>query len=83
MMAEVVDADGLSARSIRNCSRLPKNSSGSRSSRRGSKHSLPELKNSQVVLTNCKITQGPEIGDHAFAMLLSLTRELHRIIPEE
>ncbi len=42
---------------------------------------FPELKNSQVVLTNCKITQGPEIADHAFAMLLSFTRELYRIIP--
>jgi len=41
----------------------------------------PELVNSNITLTNCKIVQGPEIADHAFAMLLALTRELHRIIP--
>ena len=27
------------------------------------------------------ILQGPEIGDHALALLLALTRELHRAIP--
>ena len=36
---------------------------------------------SAIVLTNAKIIQGPNIADHAMAMLLSLTRELHRIIP--
>ena len=41
----------------------------------------PELKASGVTLTNGKIIQGPNIADHAFAMLLGLTRELHRIIP--
>ena len=41
----------------------------------------PELVESNIILTNCKIAQGPEIADHAFAMLLGLTRELHRIIP--
>ena len=42
---------------------------------------FPELVDSPVTLTNCKITQAPEIADHAFSMLLALTRELHRIIP--
>lgn len=42
---------------------------------------IPELANSKITLTNCKITQAPEIADHAFAMLLAITRELHRIIP--
>lgn len=41
----------------------------------------PELKSSNITLTNCKILQGPEIADHAFALLLALTRELHRSIP--
>ena len=41
----------------------------------------PELVNSDITLTNCKIIQGPEIADHAFAMLLAFTRELYRIIP--
>jgi lactate dehydrogenase-like 2-hydroxyacid dehydrogenase len=34
-----------------------------------------------VVLTNCKILMEPEIADHAFALLLSLTRGLNRAIP--
>jgi phosphoglycerate dehydrogenase-like enzyme len=42
---------------------------------------FPEFQSSDVVLTNCKILMGPEIADHAFALLLSLTRELNRIIP--
>ncbi len=42
----------------------------------------PELLNSPIVLTNAKIIQGPNIADHAMAMLLSLTRGLHRIIPD-
>lgn len=37
----------------------------------------PVLKGSQVTLTNCKIIQGPNIADHAMAMLLMMTRELH------
>ena len=42
---------------------------------------FPEFTNSAVTLTNCKIIQGPEIADHAFALLLSLTRDLNQIIP--
>ena len=37
---------------------------------------FPELIGSNVTLTNCKIIQGPEIADHAFALLLSLTRRV-------
>ena len=33
----------------------------------------PELRTSDIVLTNCKIIQGPQIADHAFALLLALT----------
>ena len=35
-----------------------------------------DLRDSNIVLTNNKIVQGPEIADHAMAMLLSLTRGL-------
>jgi D-2-hydroxyacid dehydrogenase (NADP+) len=42
---------------------------------------FPEFTNSNVILTNCKIIQGPEIADHAFALLLSLTRDLNYLIP--
>lgn len=36
----------------------------------------PELRERDIVLTNMKIVQGPEIADHAFALLLALTRRL-------
>jgi phosphoglycerate dehydrogenase-like enzyme len=38
--------------------------------------SVPEIKNSQVTMTNMKIVQGVEIADHALALLLALTRRL-------
>lgn len=41
----------------------------------------PEFVNSDVTLTNCKVVQGPTIADHAFALLLSLTRGLYEYIP--
>ena len=44
---------------------------------------FPEFINSNVMLTNCKIMMGPEIADHAFALLLALTRDLHQIIPQK
>lgn len=37
---------------------------------------IPELKNSPIALTNMKIIQGIEIADHAFALLLGLTRRI-------
>jgi phosphoglycerate dehydrogenase-like enzyme len=42
---------------------------------------IPEFINSNVMLTNGKIIQGPEIADHAFALLLALTRNMNRAIP--
>ena len=42
---------------------------------------FPAFIHSDVILTNCKIIQGPEIADHALAMLLALTRDLNKIIP--
>lgn len=41
-----------------------------------------DLRDSNIVLTNNKIVQGPEIADHAMAMLLSLTRRLPRYMAE-
>lgn len=36
----------------------------------------PDFLKSDITLTNSKIVQGPEIADHAFALLLALTRGL-------
>jgi len=41
-----------------------------------------DLRDSNIVLTNNKIVQGPEIADHAMALLLSLTRRLPRYMKE-
>ncbi len=37
---------------------------------------IPELRDSDIILTNAKIVQGPEIGDHTFGLLLLLTRNM-------
>jgi phosphoglycerate dehydrogenase-like enzyme len=39
--------------------------------------SSEEFRKSQITLTNCKTLQGPEIADHAMALLLSLTRQIN------
>jgi phosphoglycerate dehydrogenase-like enzyme len=39
-----------------------------------------DLKNSNIILTNNQIVQGPEIADHALAMLLTLSRGIHTFI---
>lgn len=39
-----------------------------------------DLRDSNIVLTNNQIVQGPEIADHAFAMLLTLSRDLPRLM---
>lgn len=41
-----------------------------------------ELKDNNIILTNCKILQAPEIADHAMGFLLALTRELNRAVAE-
>lgn len=38
-----------------------------------------DLQNSNITLTNNKIVQGPEIADHALAMLLMLSRDLYKL----
>lgn len=41
---------------------------------------IPRLVESNIVLTNGKIIQGPEAADHAMALLLSMTRNLHLVL---
>jgi len=43
----------------------------------------PELRANPIVVTNCKIIQGPNIADHAMALLLALTRGLYRTLPAQ
>jgi D-2-hydroxyacid dehydrogenase (NADP+) len=41
----------------------------------------PVFKNTDIVLTNLKVVLGPEVADHAMALLLALTRGLYQTIP--
>lgn len=41
---------------------------------------IPELAASDIVFTNGKIIQGPEVADHALALLLCLTRNLNYVM---
>lgn len=38
-----------------------------------------DLRDSNIILTNNKVVQGPEIADHAMAMLLMLSRDLYHL----
>lgn len=42
---------------------------------------LPMLKETSITLTNLKVVLGPEVADHAMALLLALTRGLNQTIP--
>lgn len=82
VMAEVADADGVIGNITPEMIRAGKKLKWVQSSSAGVENYLtPEMKASPITLTNCRIVQGPEVADHAFALLLALTRELHRIIP--
>jgi phosphoglycerate dehydrogenase-like enzyme len=42
-----------------------------------------DLRDSNIVLTNNQIVQGPEIADHAMGMLLTLTRGIHHFLADK
>ena len=44
------------------------------------KYLVPELVKSSIIFTNGKIIQGPHVADHALALLLSLTRNIHHTL---
>jgi len=81
VMAELADADAIIGSITPEMFRAAKKLKWVQVGSAGVENFLfPEMKSSSVVLTNCKIVQGPEIADHAFALLLSLTRQLNRSI---
>ncbi|MGC9971934.1 MAG: D-2-hydroxyacid dehydrogenase [Bryobacteraceae bacterium] len=81
LMSELVDADGVIGNITPEMIRAAKKLKWVQVGSAGVEQYLtPELKNSKITLTNCKILQGPEIADHAFALLLALTRQLNRSI---
>ena len=43
----------------------------------------PDLRDSDIVLTNNQIVQGPEIADHAMGMLLTLARDIDRFLEDK
>jgi len=47
----------------------------------GAEGIIPVLKGTNITLTNLKVVLGPEVADHAMALLLSLTRGLNQTIP--
>ncbi len=42
-----------------------------------------DLRDSDIILTNNQIVQGPEIGDHAMGMLLTLSRDIDRFLEDQ
>ncbi len=44
------------------------------------RYRFPELLESDIVLTNGRVIQGPEIADHALALLLTLTRGIDQAV---
>jgi len=82
LRAEVADADALLGTASPELIRAGKKLKWVQTYSAGVERYLsPELVNSDITLTNCKIIQGPEIADHALAMLLALTRSLYETIP--
>jgi phosphoglycerate dehydrogenase-like enzyme len=75
LMKEIVDADAIIGAVNPEMIRAAKKLKWVQVTSAGVENYLfPELKDSPVTLTNMKIVQGVEIADHAFALLLGLTR---------
>ena len=87
VLREVVDADGfigdIRGEEVRAAKQLKWVQCGSAGVERMLLGTNGEpLRNSSIVLTNNRIVQGPEIADHAFAMLLFLTRRLDGFVKD-
>jgi phosphoglycerate dehydrogenase-like enzyme len=47
------------------------------------RYAFAELRASKVVLTNAKVIQGPNVADHAMALLLALTRGIPQAVAQQ
>jgi len=47
----------------------------------GAEDAIPLVRGKNITLTNLKVVLGPEVADHAIALLLALTRGLYQTIP--
>jgi D-2-hydroxyacid dehydrogenase (NADP+) len=82
VMQEIADADGFVGNITPAQVRAAKKLKWVQVTSAGVENSLflsggNDLRDSNIVLTNNKVVQGPEIADHAFAMLLFLIRHLY------
>jgi D-2-hydroxyacid dehydrogenase (NADP+) len=82
LAAEMVDADALiSTQLTRDQLQASKQLKWVQIMNAGVEGVVPVFKGTDVTLTSLKVTLGPEVADHAMALLLSLTRGLNQTIP--
>jgi D-2-hydroxyacid dehydrogenase (NADP+) len=80
--AEIVDADALIATQLNRAElQAAKQLKWVHIMNSGVEGIAPVFKNTDITLTNLKVVLGPEVADHAMALLLSLTRGLYQTIP--
>jgi phosphoglycerate dehydrogenase-like enzyme len=80
--AEIVDADALVSPELTRAElQTAKQLKWVQVLNAGSEGIVPVFKNTDITLTNLKVVLGPEVADHAMALLLSLTRGLYETIP--
>jgi phosphoglycerate dehydrogenase-like enzyme len=80
--AELADADGLiTPQFTREMLPAAKRLKWVQILNAGVEDAAPLLKGTDITLTSLKVTLGPEVADHAMALLLSLTRGLYQTIP--
>jgi phosphoglycerate dehydrogenase-like enzyme len=81
VMQEIADADAFIGNISPELVRAGKNLKWVQITSAGAERALHlsggnDLRDSDIILTNNQIVQGPEIADHAFAMLLTMSRNL-------
>ncbi len=79
---EIVDADTLIATQLNRAELLAaKQLKWVHIMNSGVEDVAPVFKNTDMTLTNLKVVLGPEVADHAMALLLALTCGLYQTIP--